>query len=65
MATNWKERGLLELYRDDPERADALVFGRRGVLRGAGLATMGASTLGAWVITAAGAIVALAPEVES
>jgi sulfite oxidase len=42
MATNWKERGLLELYRDDPERADALVFGRRGVLRGASLATMGA-----------------------
>jgi len=42
MATNWKERGFLELYRDDPERADALLFGRRGVLRGAGLATMGA-----------------------
>ena len=24
-----RERGLGELYRDDPERADALVFGRR------------------------------------
>lgn len=28
------ERGLYELYREDPERADALVFGRRGVLKG-------------------------------
>jgi sulfite oxidase len=37
-----RERGLTELYRDDPERADALAFNRRGVLRGAGLATMGA-----------------------
>ena len=43
-----RERGLIELYRDDPERADALVFGRRsgldrrGFLKGAGLATMGA-----------------------
>jgi DMSO/TMAO reductase YedYZ molybdopterin-dependent catalytic subunit len=43
-----KERGLRELYADDPERADYLVFGRRwypdrrGFLRGAGLATMGA-----------------------
>lgn len=42
------ERGLHELYTDDPERADYLVFGRvchadrRGFLRGAGLATMGA-----------------------
>jgi DMSO/TMAO reductase YedYZ molybdopterin-dependent catalytic subunit len=48
-----KERGLFELYRDDPERADALVFGRRtgvgrrGFLRGAGLATMSAMVGGA------------------
>ena len=39
---------LFELYADDPERADEIVFGRvpekdrRGFLRGAGLATMGA-----------------------
>ncbi len=43
-----KERGIRELYEDDPERADYLVFGRqadagrRGFLKGAGLATMGA-----------------------
>ena len=43
-----KERGICELYADDPERADYLLFGRvpevdrRGFLRGAGLATMGA-----------------------
>jgi DMSO/TMAO reductase YedYZ molybdopterin-dependent catalytic subunit len=43
-----KERGLCELYQEDPERADYLVFGRvakadrRGFLKGAGLATMGA-----------------------
>lgn len=42
------ERGLCELYAEDPERADYLVFGRiahgdrRGFLKGAGLATMGA-----------------------
>jgi len=42
------ERGICELYEDDPERADAIVFGRtanpdrRGFLKGAGLATMGA-----------------------
>ncbi len=42
------ERGLCELYAEDPERADALVFGRiahkdrRGFLKGAGLAAMGA-----------------------
>ncbi|MDP6516654.1 MAG: sulfite oxidase [Alphaproteobacteria bacterium] len=36
------ERGLHELYRDDPERADALVFGRRRFVKGAGLAAMGA-----------------------
>jgi DMSO/TMAO reductase YedYZ molybdopterin-dependent catalytic subunit len=43
-----QERGICELYQDDPERADALVFGRvaegnrRGFLKGAGLAAMGA-----------------------
>lgn len=44
-----RERGLFELYRDDPERADALVWGRRtgtgrrGFLKGAGLTAMGAA----------------------
>lgn len=38
----WKERGLFELYRDDLERADALVFGRRKFLAGSGMAAMGA-----------------------
>lgn len=48
-----KERGLCELYQDDPERADRLVFGRksgatrRGFLKGAGLAAMGAVVGGA------------------
>jgi len=37
-----QERSIQELYRDDPERADALAFGRRGALRGAALAAMGA-----------------------
>lgn len=43
-----RERGLHELYADDPIRADALVFGRRtgpsrrGFLAGTGLATMAA-----------------------
>jgi DMSO/TMAO reductase YedYZ molybdopterin-dependent catalytic subunit len=47
-----RERGLAELYAADPERADALVFGRRtdqsrrGFLKGAGLAAM-AAALGA------------------
>ncbi len=47
--TKKTERGLCELYHEDPERADALVFGRipesnrRGFLRGAGLAAMGAA----------------------
>lgn len=51
--TGKRERGLFELYRDDPERADALVFGRvpdvdrRGFLKGAGLAAMGAAVGGA------------------
>ncbi len=38
-----KVRGLHELYTDDPERADALVVGRRGVLKGASLATLAAA----------------------
>ncbi|MCR0982826.1 sulfite oxidase [Roseomonas populi] len=37
------ERSLTELYGDDPERADALAFGRRGALKGAALAAMGAA----------------------
>jgi DMSO/TMAO reductase YedYZ molybdopterin-dependent catalytic subunit len=47
--TDKVERSLNELYQDDPERADALVFGRktdvnrRGFLGGAGLAAMGAA----------------------
>ena len=48
-----KERSIEELYRDDPERADALAFGRtpgvdrRGFLGGAGLAAMGVAVGGA------------------
>ena len=42
------ERSFQELYRDDPERADALVCGRRGALQGAALAAMGAA-LGATI----------------
>jgi DMSO/TMAO reductase YedYZ molybdopterin-dependent catalytic subunit len=44
-----KERGLCELYAEDPERADALLFGRRyhadrrGFLKGAGLAAVAAA----------------------
>jgi sulfite oxidase len=47
------ERSVEELYRDDPERADALVFGRRtdvsrrGFLGGSGLAAIGAAVGGA------------------
>jgi DMSO/TMAO reductase YedYZ molybdopterin-dependent catalytic subunit len=46
------ERAISELYDDDPERADAVVFGRRtdatrrGFLGGAGLAAMGAAVGG-------------------
>jgi hypothetical protein len=42
------ERGICELYEEDPEGADYKVFGRvaegdrRGFLKGAGLAAMGA-----------------------
>ncbi len=45
----YRERGLCELYQDDPGRADRLVFerapyaDRRGFLRGAGLAAMTAA----------------------
>jgi sulfite oxidase len=47
------ERSIEELYADDPERADAVVFGRktdvnrRGFFGGAGLAAMGAAVGGA------------------
>ncbi len=41
-----QERSFQELYRDDPERADALAWGRRGALKGAALAAMG-TALGA------------------
>ena len=47
------ERTVTELYADDPERADALVFGRRagpsrrGFLGGAGLAGFAAAAGGA------------------
>jgi sulfite oxidase len=50
-----KERSIEELYRDDPERADAVVFGRRtdvsrrGFLGGAGLSAMTAAVGGAIV----------------
>ena len=49
---NETQRSIEELYRDDPERADAEVFGRktgvnrRGFLGGAGLATMTAAVGG-------------------
>lgn len=48
-----KERGICELYQEDPEKADRLVFGRvanegrRGFLKGAGLAAMSAVVGGA------------------
>ena len=41
------DRSVEELYRDDPERADALVWRRRGALKGAALAAMGAAVGGA------------------
>ncbi len=46
--TTRRERGLCELYQNDPEQADWLLFGRRaasgrrGFLQGAGLASMAA-----------------------
>jgi sulfite oxidase len=48
-----RERSIEEIYRDDPERADAIAFGRvssmgrRGFLGGAGLGLMGAAVGGA------------------
>jgi DMSO/TMAO reductase YedYZ molybdopterin-dependent catalytic subunit len=53
-----RERLIEELYADDPERADAVVFGRRtgisrrGFLGGAGLAAMGAAVGGPIVFAA-------------
>jgi DMSO/TMAO reductase YedYZ molybdopterin-dependent catalytic subunit len=53
MSDKRRERGICELYQQDPERADMLIFGRRahadrrGFLRGAGLAAMGAVVGGA------------------
>jgi sulfite oxidase len=52
MMTGKRERSVSELYDQDPERADALVFGRRtdatrrGLLGGAGLAAIGAAVGG-------------------
>lgn len=46
------ERSLRELYQDDPERSDALIWGRRGVLKGVALGSMGAA-LGAAIPFAA------------
>ncbi|MCU0889940.1 MAG: sulfite oxidase [Rubritepida sp.] len=42
-----KNRSIQELYQDDPERADALAWGRRGALKGTALAAMGAAVGGA------------------
>jgi sulfite oxidase len=48
-----RERSIAELYHDDPERADAVLFGRRtglnrrGFLGGAGLTAMGVAVGGA------------------
>jgi len=43
MVMGQQERSIDELYRDDPERADARVLGRRGALKTAGLAALGAA----------------------
>jgi len=40
------ERSIQEIYRDDPERADALAWGRRGALKGSALVAMGAAVGG-------------------
>lgn len=56
--TGKTERSIEELYRDDPERADAMAFGRtaepsrRGFLGGAGLAAMSAAVGGPIVYSA-------------
>lgn len=53
--THHRERSLEELYAEDPERADAIAFGRevdvsrRGFLNGAGLAAMSVAVGGAIV----------------
>ena len=52
------ERSIDELYQDDPERADAVVFGRepdvsrRGFLGGSGLVAMGAAVGGGITLAA-------------
>jgi len=38
-----RERSLAELHAADPERADAVALGRRGIIRGASLAALGAA----------------------
>ncbi|MCB9947964.1 MAG: sulfite oxidase [Rhodospirillaceae bacterium] len=54
MTKQQRERGLNELYAEDPQAADLIVFGRRahadrrGFLKGAGLAAMG-SLIGATI----------------
>jgi len=59
--------GLLQLYVQDPERADAIVFGRRtgpgrrGFLQGAGLAAMGAALGGIGIPFAANMPAGLVP----
>jgi DMSO/TMAO reductase YedYZ molybdopterin-dependent catalytic subunit len=64
--TRRTERSLQELYRDDAERADAIVFGRRtdatrrGFLGGAGLTALGAA-VGATVPFAANMPAGLVP----
>ena len=61
-----KERSIEELYQDDPERADAVAFGRRtdtsrrGFLGGAGLAAMTAA-VGAPIVFGAGLPAGLVP----
>lgn len=41
------ERSIQELYANDPERADALAWGRRGALKGTALVAMGTAVGGA------------------
>jgi len=54
------ERGLFEMYRSDPERADALLIGRRHWLRGAGGAAL-VPLLGRWLPFAAALPVGMVP----
>ena len=58
--TKEAERSYLELYQDDPERADALAWGRRGTLSGTALAGMGVA-LGAAIPFAANMPTGLIP----